>query len=157
MTDVANDIEALSSHHSTSDASSFFSEEELSVDSSSAGTGGGSILANPRDEVKEIQNLAKQETKNVRVWRFIVVAMILATGATVSTFTYRFLHDEEESNYESAVSRQVQHHASPIFSKSVFLQELLLLTSASSLLCTAVLPIHQHNSGRFEVSCEEPG
>jgi cobalamin biosynthesis Mg chelatase CobN len=91
-------MEEVSSRHSNS----LSHDDETSVDSS--GAGDASKVAAPRDEVKEVQKLAQQETRNVRVWRLIVVAMILATGALVSTFTYRFLHDEEEGNYVDAVS-----------------------------------------------------
>jgi class 3 adenylate cyclase len=55
-----------------------------------------------RDEVKEIQKLAKRETRNIKVWRSIVVLLLLAVGASVSTLTFIFLRDEETDDYVDA-------------------------------------------------------
>jgi hypothetical protein len=61
-----------------------------------------------RDEVKEIQKLAKRETRNIKVWRSIVVLLLLAVGASVSTLTFIFLRDEETDDYVDAVSNRTQ-------------------------------------------------
>ena len=57
----------------------------------------GSLPAhrNPKDEVqaevKRVKDLARKETRSIKFWRAIVLAMILATGAAVSTLVYVLL------------------------------------------------------------------
>ena len=60
--------------------------------------------ADDRDEVKEVLKLAKKETARVRVWRMIVLVTLLITGAVLSTFTYKFLRNEQNEDYKDAVS-----------------------------------------------------
>jgi len=73
----------------------------------------GSVLesctenGNDRDEVKEVLKLAKKETARVRVWRLIVLVTLLITGAVLSTFTYKFLKDEQHEDFKDAVSADI--------------------------------------------------
>jgi len=91
------------------DHSSFHSDcvgfEESIFGSSSS----GSVVeddASERDEVKEVQKLAKTETARVRVWRMVVLATVLITGAVVSTLTFKFLISEQDDDYKDAVSTE---------------------------------------------------
>lgn len=68
-------------------------------DSSSSGEG-----FSERDEVAEIKKGASVQTRRVRTWRLIVTGVLLATGAVVSTLTYRLLLGGQVENYDDAVS-----------------------------------------------------
>ena len=57
-----------------------------------------------RDEVKEIEKLSQKETARVRTWRLIVTGILLLTGAAVTTSSYIALIDQEQENFEDAVS-----------------------------------------------------
>lgn len=57
------------------------------------------------DEVKEVEAMAKSETNTLRAWKLIVVLSIIITATLVSTATYLFLQQDEESNYKESVSR----------------------------------------------------
>lgn len=56
-----------------------------------------------RDEVKEIENQNKKETRRVRTWRLIVTFILTATGISVSSSSYLALLKQEEQNFEDAV------------------------------------------------------
>lgn len=60
-----------------------------------------------RDEIGEVQEMSSEETHRVRLWRFVVTFCLLVTGDAITTTTYRFLHDEQESNYEVAVRMMI--------------------------------------------------
>jgi hypothetical protein len=55
-----------------------------------------------RDQVKEVEDMAKRETKNLRAWKFVVSLTVLVTAIVVSTGTYVFLAREENSNFEES-------------------------------------------------------
>ena len=57
-----------------------------------------------RDEVKEILKYSRKETKRVQTWRLLVTLALVATGVIVTVLTYRSLIDQEEQNFEDAVS-----------------------------------------------------
>ena len=57
-----------------------------------------------RDEVKEILKYSRKETKRVQTWRLLVTLALVATGVIVTVLTYRSLVDQEEQNFEDAVS-----------------------------------------------------
>ena len=63
-----------------------------------------SSVAEARDEVREIRELAKKDTRRVRMWRLFVTVALLATSCSVTVTTYRLLRQEEEDNFETAVS-----------------------------------------------------
>ena len=74
---------------------------EDNIDASSVPSGGNDSA---QDEIKEVRNLAKNETRNINIWRTIVVALILGAGAIVSTGTYIYLHRQSIQESEDAVS-----------------------------------------------------
>jgi hypothetical protein len=53
--------------------------------------------------VKDVWNLARWETQNVRCWRTLIFILLLITGACVSTFTYVFLRKEQDLDFEENV------------------------------------------------------
>ena len=80
-------------------------------------TGSGEQLPDEevRDEVKEVKRMAERETRNVKMWKFMVVAIILFTGAAISLFTYMSLAGEEEQDYVDAVSRSEEGMKKVVF------------------------------------------
>jgi hypothetical protein len=84
----------------------FRDDGSVSVDLSSTGTNTESdpqFKPDERDETKEVQRLASSETAHIRFWRLVVVALLLVSGAVLSTFTYVFLNGEEKDDYVDAV------------------------------------------------------
>ena len=59
------------------------------------------VVRDPKEEaqaeVQAIKQLAHRETKRITFWRAIVLVMILATGAVVSTLVYFFLSKYHQS------------------------------------------------------------
>jgi hypothetical protein len=82
----------------------------VSVDSSDGSGMESSVDANhvdemsttEKDQVKEVEEMAKIETKNMRRWKLVVFLTILATATLVSTGTYMFLKDDEDSSFEES-------------------------------------------------------
>jgi hypothetical protein len=75
--------------------------------SSVEGSGNGAPQANEmettqKDQVKEVQEMAKRETKNMRVWKFVVSLTVLVTATVVSAGTYIFLKGDEDSSFEES-------------------------------------------------------
>jgi hypothetical protein len=56
------------------------------------------------DEVKAVESFASKETKDVRMWRLIVVAVVLIAGSAVCAGTYIFLGNELNQDSYDAVS-----------------------------------------------------
>jgi hypothetical protein len=54
------------------------------------------------DQVKEVEEMAKSETKNMRVWKCVVTLTVLITAVLVSTGTCLFLQGDEDSNFEDS-------------------------------------------------------
>ncbi|KAL7576124.1 hypothetical protein ACA910_004788 [Epithemia clementina (nom. ined.)] len=65
--------------------------------SSSKGDGNGE-----RDEVKEVQLMAKADTNRIRFWRVVVTVVILAVGLAVTLSTYYLLRDDEDDSFKAA-------------------------------------------------------
>jgi hypothetical protein len=47
------------------------------------------------DELEAVQAMARAETQQLRLWRTIVMIVMLVTGAVVSTVAYRYLSRRE--------------------------------------------------------------
>lgn len=60
-----------------------------------------------RDEVKEIENLAKKDTNWIKGWRLLLIVCLAATATCVTVVTYRFLTEERHEAYKSSVR---EHH-----------------------------------------------
>lgn len=52
----------------------------------------------------KVKSLADKESRNVRLWRYLVILVLLAAGGTASALTFKLLHDEEEGDFETSVS-----------------------------------------------------
>jgi hypothetical protein len=80
-------------------------DDLISFQPSSSGTNtefDQNTLQDERDETKEVHRLAASETAHIRFWRLVVVALLLVSGAVLSTFTYIFLRGEEKDDYVDA-------------------------------------------------------
>jgi hypothetical protein len=55
-----------------------------------------------KDQVKQVQDMAKIERRNMRIWKCVVTLTVLATAALVSAGTYIFLKDDEQSSFEAS-------------------------------------------------------
>jgi hypothetical protein len=60
-----------------------------------------------RDEVKEVRKLSSKDTNRIRLWRFVVTAVVLLTAVAVTLTTYTLLQQQEHENFLNAV-RTVQ-------------------------------------------------
>jgi hypothetical protein len=56
-----------------------------------------------RDEIKEIQNISRTETRLIRTWRIILLALLVITAATVSSVTYVLLQQQEYAAFQASV------------------------------------------------------
>jgi hypothetical protein len=88
-------------------------DDLISFQPSSSGTNtefDQNTLQDERDETKEVHRLAASETAHIRFWRLVVVALLLVSGAVLSTFTYIFLRGEEKDDYVDAVRPDCRAH-----------------------------------------------
>jgi hypothetical protein len=60
--------------------------------------------ADPRADEKEVEQLARRETIDVRVWRLVVLAAMVGTATMVSTGAYIFLRKQEHDDFVESVS-----------------------------------------------------
>jgi hypothetical protein len=56
-----------------------------------------------KEEVKRIEALANQDTRNLIIWKVTVMAIVIATFAAVTCGTYIFIHKEQLDDDEEAV------------------------------------------------------
>ena len=56
-----------------------------------------------RDEIKEVQLMAKADTNRIRVWRCVVTLVILCVGVAVTLSTHHLLRKDEDDSMEAAV------------------------------------------------------
>ena len=57
-----------------------------------------------RDEILEVRKGARQDTFNVRLWRFAMTGALLLTAVAVTLTIYKFLEREQQIAFETAVS-----------------------------------------------------
>ena len=120
----------------------YFREDTTASDFSS-----GDTPSEERDEVKEVQKMARKETARVVFWRVAVTVVLLLTAVAVTLTTYRFLINEEEEDFETAVSLLLRR----IRSKTPFtlipslLWFLLSISSLNSLLVPWAMPHESSN------------
>jgi hypothetical protein len=62
------------------------------------------VEADPRADEKEVEQMARKETTDVRVWRLVVMAAMVGAATLVSTGAYMFLRKEEENDFVKSVS-----------------------------------------------------
>jgi hypothetical protein len=58
----------------------------------------------PRADEKEVEQLARRETMDVRVWRLVVLAAMVGAAILVSTGAYMLLVNEEDNDFVESVS-----------------------------------------------------
>jgi hypothetical protein len=56
-----------------------------------------------RDEIKEIQNISRIETRLIRTWRLILLALLVITATAVSSVTYVLLQQQEKATFQASV------------------------------------------------------
>lgn len=56
------------------------------------------------DEATGVRKVARKDSKKVKVWRYLVIIMLLVAGASTSALTYLLLNGEEEDDFETSVS-----------------------------------------------------
>jgi hypothetical protein len=100
--------------------------DQSSVDDTSFGA--STTYANGMDttqkhQVKEVEEMAKKETQNMRAWKCVVTLTVMATALIVSGGTYVFLAmDEQESfeesffSYANIIGDAAEVHAHNLFS-----------------------------------------
>ncbi|CAB9515789.1 Receptor-type guanylate cyclase gcy [Seminavis robusta] len=80
-----------------------FEDEESSVVSEAMTDTENTVRSeDERDEKKEVYKMSAKDTRRVQLWRFVVTVALLVTALVVTLTTYRFLKDEETSNFEVA-------------------------------------------------------
>ena len=57
-------------------------------------------------DVTGVRKVARKDSKKVKVWRYLVLLMLLVAGASTSALTYMLLNGEEEDDFETSVSFQ---------------------------------------------------
>ena len=65
---------------------------------------GGTGRAVNDDEMKQIENLARNETSFLRIWRLVVLLLILGTCATATTGAYIFIRNGQNRAIRGSVS-----------------------------------------------------
>jgi hypothetical protein len=65
-----------------------------------------------RDEIKEIQNISRIETRLIRTWRFILLALLVITATAVSSVTYVLLQQQENATFQASVRSLVTRYGS---------------------------------------------
>jgi hypothetical protein len=55
-----------------------------------------------KDQVKEVEDMAKIETKNLLAWKVVVSLTVVCTAIVVSAGTFIFLRDDEDSNFKES-------------------------------------------------------
>ena len=92
-------------------------EEENWDDKSETSSGHSTSHEQPTEKKEADEPLAKEETKQIWIWKQLVIVLIIATAAAVSAGTYKFLKDEEDNDFHDSVRmRQVVEpirHLSP--------------------------------------------
>lgn len=80
-------------------------ESEYEDHDTGSTSGDGSRSSRERDEIGEVRKMSSVDTNRVRMWRLAVAMCLLVTGVAITTTTYRFLKNEQNSNFNMAVRR----------------------------------------------------
>lgn len=59
----------------------------------------------PQDQIEEVQEASKIDTRRVTIGRIAVTVALVVTAAIVTVTSYMLLQNEEDDNFEAAVSR----------------------------------------------------
>ena len=83
-------------------------ESIFAMDSFFEGDSEAENVDQPEDSEAEestgVRKAAKKDSTKVKVWRYLVLFMLLVAGGSTSFLTYSLLHGEEEDDFETSVS-----------------------------------------------------
>jgi hypothetical protein len=84
------------------DESELFSEEDTSLGASTGVYQANGMDTTQKDQVKEVEEMAKKETQNMRAWKCVVTLTVMAAAIVVSVGTYAFLAVNENDSFEES-------------------------------------------------------
>ena len=87
-------------------------ESRFIIDSFIEGDSEAEDLHVPEEESVDetgVKKVARKDSKKVKVWKYLVIIMLLVAGGSTSFLTYSLLNGEEEDNFETSVSLPVSH------------------------------------------------
>lgn len=97
--------EELDDSNSISESSQTSNDKTGASDRFSSSNGTNELPdAEERDEFREVRQMARDETRKVRVLRVVVTLLLLAVAVAVTVATYLFLVADERGNFEAGVS-----------------------------------------------------
>jgi hypothetical protein len=82
------------------DASDYSSVEDSSLGTSTGQANG--MDTTQKHQVKEVEEMAKKETRNMRAWKCVVTLTVITTALIVSGGTYVFLAIDEKDGFEES-------------------------------------------------------
>jgi hypothetical protein len=80
--------------------------DDVSEDSSSEDALG--VEEHRRDEVREVRKMSSKDSNRLRLWRLVVTCVLLLTAFAVTFTTFTLLTKQEDKNFKTAVSFQLQ-------------------------------------------------
>ncbi|KAL7573558.1 hypothetical protein ACA910_008696 [Epithemia clementina (nom. ined.)] len=99
--------------HNDGNESVVTSVDEFSRENDEESPSGGS---DANDEVEEVKKLIREETKVVLAWRMVVIIAMLVVSAAVTTATYMFVSNEEDTEFE----RSYEQFATAMLDSTLF-------------------------------------
>jgi len=81
------------------------SSKSSTGDDASTGTGSKESTTVNRREEEQIRKLTRKESRNVRIWRFVVFGMVLAVAIALTVFTYLVLSRSDAEAYKDSFSQ----------------------------------------------------
>lgn len=132
------------SESSDDDASDSLSESSFDDDTFNNGSNSGDQQSNNssgmNNEMKEIHDLAQEDTRNLRTWRIIIVLILIGTFVGVVTGTILIINGQADTDEEEAV--RIPFSLSSLF-QTYFCCETHQVFVFHSLICTkTVREIH---------------
>ena len=99
-------IDKLNNGASGDDNSSYcsFGDEDDYLNNSRTFSSYSGAEPTERDEKKEVYKMSAKDTRRVQLMRLAVTLALLLTALGVTLTTYKFLKEEENNNFETAVS-----------------------------------------------------
>jgi hypothetical protein len=82
--------------------SDYSSDEELSLGTSHGANQTNEMNTTQKDQVKEVQDMAKRETQQMEAWKCVVTVTVVVTALIVSAGTFIFLAGEENSAFHES-------------------------------------------------------
>jgi hypothetical protein len=82
--------------------SDYSSDEDLSLGTSAGANQANEMDTTQKDQVKEVQEMAKRETQNMQVWKCVMTLTVVVTALIVSAGTFIFLAGAENSDFEES-------------------------------------------------------